>query len=228
MLSAKDINTLKAKIKSELLRRDGNGSLAVFAGSDYDFNLVPEAGSPVMAEHGQKTIDLILKIAPVNGLKEVKKGDPIPDGFDTELIAHVDRLAAETKRYGAKSSCVGACSGLCISACVSACTSCSGSCEGSCVSCSAYCGGCAGTCSGSCTGCSGGCSGGCTSCTGTCSGGCSGCTTACKGDCTSVCTSCVGYCTRECAVNSSKCAGNCTGMCFGSCGGSSCMSSSFK
>ena len=186
MLNAKDINTLKAKIKAELARRNGLGDLSSYAGNEYDFVLVPEKGVPIMAEHGQKTIDLILKIAPYKDLEKVKKGDPIPDSFDEELISHIDRLALERKSYNASSSCSSSCSGLCITACVSACTSCSGSCEGSCVSCSAYCGGCAGTCSGTCSGCSGGCTGGCTSCTGSCTGGCAGCSSACKGDgCTS-------------------------------------------
>ena len=37
MLTAEEINSLKAKVKAEMARRNGYGSLESYAGADYDF-----------------------------------------------------------------------------------------------------------------------------------------------------------------------------------------------
>ena len=78
MLTSEKINELKAKVKTEMARRSGNGSLANFAGSAYDFSDVPAPGKLILAEHGQKTINPLLNIKDVPGL--VLVADTAPDG----------------------------------------------------------------------------------------------------------------------------------------------------
>ena len=62
MLTASQMNTLKSKIKAEMARRNGYGSLSEFSTSTYDFTNNPTSGGAIYAEQGQKTIDLLLKI----------------------------------------------------------------------------------------------------------------------------------------------------------------------
>lgn len=89
MLTAAQINGLREKTRTELARRGGFGSLTVFAGTEYDFEAVPQPGGQVLAEHGQKTINPLLAVADIPGLVLVgeetpegavpsKKGDPSP------------------------------------------------------------------------------------------------------------------------------------------------------
>lgn len=190
-MKASDLTTLKAAIKAEMLRRNGFGSLAEFGGTTYDFTVAPAVGVKTKPEHGQKTIDLLLKIEDYGNLVLVKENDPIPSDFNASLVNEVTRLASEAKtgesastvtnlfpdRTAETSSCRGACTGLCVG-------SCHGNCNG-CTGCTASCGtGCAGGCNTSCnTGCNDTCLGSCTgNCTGSCYTGCStGCQTACKG-----------------------------------------------
>ena len=157
-MTTEQVKQLKAKIKDEMLRRNGNGSLANYGASSYDFSTTPTAGSGVKAEYGQKTINLLLQIEDYGDLSLVKAGDPIPQSFNSGLINEVNRLANEQKtgesaetaalfndgRVAETSSCRGMCTGLCVGAC-------SGFCNG-CTGCTANCGsGCATGCS-SCTG----------------------------------------------------------------------------
>ena len=62
MLTASEMNTLKRKIKAEMARRCGYGSLSSYSGSTYDFSTTPSAGGVMMSEQGQKTVNLLLKI----------------------------------------------------------------------------------------------------------------------------------------------------------------------
>lgn len=153
-MTVQQLKNLKAAIKAEMLRRNGFGSLAAYGGSSYDFSTTPVVGMKTLPEHGQKTIDLILKIEDFKDLKLVKENEPIPEAFGQQLIDEVARLSREPKT-GAKtetSSCRGACTGLCVGSCMNLCNGCT--------SCSAACG----------TGCASGCMG----CVGSCQGGCSG------------------------------------------------------
>ena len=61
MITASEINALKARVKAEMQRRAGYGSTADFGGTNYDFTVVPVKGGPILAEHGQKTINLLNK-----------------------------------------------------------------------------------------------------------------------------------------------------------------------
>lgn len=163
MITAEKVIELKAKIKAEMSRRNGHGSLEKYADSSYNFTITPVKGELIKAEHGQKTVDLLLKIEDYGDLTLSKQHSKIPSSFTEELITEVDRLSKETKTglSTEKSSCRGDCTGLCVASCISQCNGCSG--------CTASCGtGCATGCYSNCTGsCNTNCTGGCnTNCTG--------------------------------------------------------------
>lgn len=192
MLTANEVNTLKAKVKAEMLRRNGYGSISEFGSANYDFSIAPSAGNAILTEHGQKTIDLLLKIKPISGLSNVQYGATIPPAFNSNLISYIDTLAKESMT-STSSSCSGLCTGLCVSQCSSGCT---------------------GTCGG--TGCGSGCWSQCGgSCTASCANDCwvqcaSSCGTACGGGCADYCAQCSGGCGNTCY-------GSCTTTCGGSC-----------
>lgn len=163
MITAKQVIELKAKIKEEMLRRNGHGSLVTYGDSQYDFTINPVANELIMLEHGQKTIDLLLKIEDYGDLTLSKKDSLIPSSFTDELITEIDRLASESKTglNTEISSCRGDCTGLCVASCIGLCNGCTG--------CTATCGiGCATGCYSNCTGsCNTNCNSGCFSeCTG--------------------------------------------------------------
>ena len=67
VMSASEINAIKAAIKSEMGRRigagaDGAGGLTSYSKTSYNFSENPTSGGIILAEHGQKTIDLLLKV----------------------------------------------------------------------------------------------------------------------------------------------------------------------
>jgi hypothetical protein len=210
MMTAAQVVALKAKVKAEMARRSGTGSLASYATTTWDFTKTPTAGGMVLAEHGKKVIEPLLAVKPYGKLKPVVQNDLIPGDFDNaNLTTIVNNLAAESTTSGS-SSCSASCSGLCKGGCYTSCTSCQG------------CSGCSGSCSGclGCGSCGGACDSSCTSCTGTCSsscvGGCKGgCTATCKDACFNQCGGCQGCsgCTTECAAN----CGGCTEGCWAAC-----------
>lgn len=177
MITANELLALKIKVKKEMQRRSGYGSLANLANSSYDFVTEPVKGQIIKEEHGKKTIDLLLQIKDKGDLKFVQKGDLIPDSFDNSLLAYVDELSKETME-GNKSSCRGACTGLCFGSCVNGCVGCGGNCTG-CSNCTSSCGS---TCASQCTSCGSGCSGGCKGCSASCG---SGCASSCGSTCSS-------------------------------------------
>lgn len=103
-MTAAQVIALKAKIKAEMARRKGYGSLSTstgynyakkdsavnYSGTAYDFTTTPTKGGTVLTEHGQKTVDLLLRIAERGNLKKVAKGDPIPSSFNNDLSTWVD------------------------------------------------------------------------------------------------------------------------------------------
>ncbi len=205
---ASDFVSLKARVKAEMNRRCRSGSLTAYAGTAYDYSVVPANGVIVKPEHLNKLVVPINAISP-SGYTEKAAGDAVPElaTLDAKLAAH----EAYPMR-GSGSDCASGCSGLCSSGCYNSCSGCGGSC-------SYDCSGCSGTCTGDCEGtCSGGCS---TSCGGACwRDGCtSNCTAACRMDCTG---SCSGGCSGGCMSN---CAKGCTRGCSGSCGTQARMSS---
>lgn len=184
---ASDFVSLKARVKAEMNRRCRSGSLTAYAGSAYDYSVVPANGVIVKPEHLNKLVVPINAISP-SGYTEKAAGDAVPElaTLDAKLAAH----EAYPMR-GSGSDCASGCSGLCSSGCYNNCSGCGGSC-------SYDCSGCSGTCTGDCEGtCSGGCS---TSCGGACwRDGCtSNCTAACRMDCTG---GCKGNCGSICSTN---------------------------
>ena len=136
--TATDIKALKAKVKKEMLRRNGKGSLAAYGGSAYDYTVVPAAGGKMLIEHANKIIVPMNAVRP-SGFTEVKAGDPTKslEALEAKVIAY----AAESMT-GSTSSCSSSCSGLCTTGnsgssscgtCTDACTAqCQFSSSGSC------------------------------------------------------------------------------------------------
>ena len=173
MLTAEELVALKAKVKAEMARRSGNGSIAHLSGAEWDFENKPMKDGLILAEHGKKVIEPLLHVADHGDLKFVQQGEGIPDSFSKELNSWVDSLANEPTE-GSQSSCRSQCTGLCAGTCSTACSGCNGcsGCKDSCTGqCDAKCVGC--------TGCGSGCNNGCKGCSGTCGSGCaSGCNTS--------------------------------------------------
>lgn len=190
---AQEMVDLKARVKAEMQRRCRNGTLVAYAGTDYDYTVIPETGGQMLVEHVNKIVVPMNAITP-SGMTERVVGDQAVamDVMDAKLTAY----SAEPMQKNATSSCSGLCSGLCTSGCYSSCGGCDGTCSGSCRGgCKNGCGGCDDACQGStqqatCSSCKDGCTAYCgMSCWGTCSsswgGSGSSCTSAnCKGACT--------------------------------------------
>ena len=187
---AQEMIDLKARVKAEMQRRKGNGSLVAYAGTDYDYTVDPAAGGQMLTEHVNKIV-VPMNAITASGMTEQAVGDQAMamDVIDAKLTVYV----AEPAQKNATSSCSGACSGLCVSSCYS---SCGGSCSVGC---------------GSCGGCSGGCTGDCNE---TCSNQCG--SDGCSGNCGSNCKrdGCTAYCGMSCW---GKCSSNCSGGCENTC-----------
>ena len=187
---AQEMIDLKARVKAEMQRRKGNGSLVAYAGTDYDYTVDPAAGGQMLTEHVNKIV-VPMNAITASGMTEQAVGDQAMamDVIDAKLTVYV----AEPAQKNATSSCSGACSGLCVSSCYS---SCGGSCSVGC---------------GSCGDCSGGCTGDCKE---TCSNQCG--SDGCSGNCGSNCKrdGCTAYCGMSCW---GKCSSNCSGGCENTC-----------
>ena len=188
---AQEMIDLKARVKAEMQRRKGNGSLVAYAGTDYDYTVDPAAGGQMLTEHVNKIV-VPMNAITASGMTEQAVGDQAMamDVIDAKLTVYV----AEPAQKNATSSCSGACSGLCVSSCYS---------------------NCGGSCSTGCGSCGGGCSGGCTGdCNTTCSNQCG--SDGCSGNCGSNCKrdGCTAYCGMSCW---GKCSSNCSGGCENTC-----------
>ena len=194
---ASDFVSLKARVKSEMLRRCHTGSLKGYAGTDYEYTVQPEKGGQLLSEHVNKIVVPINAIKPT-GLEQVVVGD------QALSIDYISEQLSNHENYpmrGSGTDCAGSCSGLCSSGCWNSCSGCGGSCSYSCS------GGCDDTCSGGCDGSCGtscwrdGCTSNCTAaCRMDCTGGCSGCSATCR--------SCAGVCGYGCGYH---CGGDCRG-----------------
>ena len=200
LISAERFNALKAEVKAECQRRSYTGSVTSYAGSDYDFTVVPAAGVEVTTEHYEK---IAVPLNAITGDVDVDSHRVISEN---EMAAMEDKVAAlaNIDKSSTSHGCAASCTGLCSSAC-------SGTCRGTCSGCSGCGSGCARTCTGTC---SGGCSG---SCTGSCDNSCTGCTGACSTACTNNCDYwCKGTCGNNCGTACTHaCAGSCSGGCTG-------------
>ena len=118
MITASELNSLKTKIKNEMARRKYDGSLVDYSGSSYDFSTTPSSGNKILLEHGEKTINLMLKVQDVGNLRNVATGEKIPSSFDYDTLNSKVTAWASESLTGSSSSCRGACSGLCVGVCM--------------------------------------------------------------------------------------------------------------
>lgn len=192
-MSAEEIIQLKARVKAELLRRNGYNNISSYGGTAYDYQVQPGAGNPLRYEHISKIIEPLNAVnsdtvAQIYGDIEQGQRPKALDGTTGDTInSFLTALEGDRKVYYGSNHCKGQCSGLCVSTCNSGCSGCSG-CGDSCsYSCSTKCTGtAAGNCGGRCTG----------TCSGSC-GNCGGCGNTCSGD-----TNCA-YCSTTCITSAS-------------------------
>lgn len=165
-----DFIQLKARVKAEMLRRNGVGSLTAYAGTAYDYTVQPQKYGIPRIEHYSKIRDVMAQINPAGLPGAKKQGDLLADM--SILEAKQTLFESQYKYATSGNDCASSCSGTCITTCTS-CTGCSGSCSGGCDS---TCNSCANGCA-ACTGCTG-------TCYATCDGGCSGmCINSCGYNC---------------------------------------------
>ena len=69
--------SLKARLKKEIQRRKYTGSITSYAGTAYDYTVVPGNGVPIRTEHHNKLITPIKAINPSGIPNEVKSNDKI-------------------------------------------------------------------------------------------------------------------------------------------------------
>lgn len=191
-MSAEEIIQLKARVKAELLRRDGYNNISGYGETAYDYQVQPGAGNPLRYEHISKIIEPLNAVnsdtvAQIYGDIEQGQRPKALDGTTGDTInSFLTALEGDRKIYNGTNHCKGQCSGLCVSGCTGNCTGCSG-CGDSCsYSCSTECTGTAiGNCGGYCTG----------LCTGSC-GKCRGCGNSCRSDDagSTSCANCSGTC----------------------------------
>ena len=203
------LTNIKSRIKAEMARRNGYGSLTDLSAPELDYNVSPIG--TILSEHMQKIKDPLLHIkdfAKSNSFSQVV--EPISGLQNMESFL---TIIESEPMYGEQTSCRSACSGLCMGTCIDTCDGCSTGCQNGCTSCTSGCGaGCTHNCGGACnigcgTGCNNICGGACnigcgTGCTGGCNG-CGGCTGSCKGGCTTSCNnSCGSNCSNSCGGGS--------------------------
>jgi len=208
MMTANQLVTLKASVDKEMKRRCYNGSMTVYAGSNYAFQTAPAAGSVIQAQQGNAVIQPLNAVNSISGLPTAVVGEVVPAGFDNDNLTKVVNDLSSMTTTTSNPGCAASCSGLCHTQCSTSCSGCTG---------------CSGTCSG-CTGCSATCYGGCSdtcyeSCVLECKGSCSGdCQSNCAAGCNIGCESCNGCSGCTGSQSSTDCGGNCSGTCTSSCG----------
>lgn len=187
LIDSAKLNDLKARVKKECSRRNRTGSVVAYAGTEYDYTVIPAEGVTALQEHYEK---LAVPLNAINSKIQLDiDGDRIIS--ESELNSMEEMLTAlEARKYYDSSA-----------------TDCATSCTGMCYSCT-------GTCSGGCSGCSGcsGCGGICSS---SCSGGCDElCSVECGNDgCVGQCViSCSAGCTGSCGSECTFCSGTCSGV----------------
>lgn len=196
-IEASKINSIKARVKAEMLRRNQVGSLVSYGGTQYDYT---QSETPVRGGIS-KPVHLNKIITPLNAIRPIA-GSPVSSAQNWRSLSVIESALAtfESASMTSGSDCATSCSGLCRGQCNTGCSGCSGGCSG--------CSGCGGRCSNSCSGsCDGDCDGCSGSCEGSCKGGCDG---SCGGRCSSGCTGCYGGCSGVC---DSGCRGICSSGC---------------
>ena len=122
MLSADEIINLKARITSELTRRNVDGSLNSYISSDYNFTNTPDTDQPLYQEQGKKIIEQVTVIKDVGDLhfRDIDDYTPIPESFNyDDLNSAISSMEKETE---SSTTCRGACTGMCAGSCSSSCS----------------------------------------------------------------------------------------------------------
>lgn len=217
VVKADRFTALKAKVKTEMQRRNQSGSVAGYGGSGYDYTVAPAAGGVIRAEHRDKLVEPMRAVN--SDLVPAASGSVIREDELANLETRVNVWAARSMTDQSGSDCKSGCTGTCYTGCATGCSGCSG-CSGCGSGCATGCSGCGSGCPTGCSscgsGCASGCSGcsGCDGCTGTCEGDCEGCTGTCSGTCTGCGSDCTGGCKGTC---STQCAKKCSSGCAVSC-----------
>lgn len=187
------ISNLKARVKTEMKRRDGIGSVSSFAGSEWDYTTPPKLNKPLLTEHLKKIVDPLLQIKDFGDPEFVKESSDFTNLKEAQKF--LDKVEKEGM-HGDYSSCRSSCTGLCVGNCMDLCMGCLG-----------------------CTGCTG-CSGCGSTCSGTCLGNCNDeCYTKCDSQCMNNCDSlCITGCSKGCYTS---CNASCGNGCSTTCGSSS-------
>lgn len=172
-----DFINLKDRVRTEMLRRSGNGSVVEYGGDAYEYINTPVVGGHVSKEHANKNLVPLQAVNPTGLPEEISFLAMRSEVEAMETL--ITALETQPDYATGNNDCAAACTGMCVTACVSGCsTTCTGSCSGTCT------GGCSGGCTSACgSGCS-------NTCTGTCSGVCGG---DCSGSCMFTCTTTGGY-----------------------------------
>lgn len=194
LISPNRIKELKSRAKAECARRNSTGSVSSYAGTAYDFSLIPAAGVVVKKEHYEKTAVPLNAINSTQITKVSAENSVVKDSDFVTMETFLTVAESRNKNDKSGTDCSASCTGMCYS--------CTGTCEGTCTGCT----GCT-----SCTGCSGcgtGCATGCSGCG-------SGCANTCEGWCTDVCTGCKGGCSMGCLDTCFGCTGTCSLQCTG-------------
>lgn len=140
VLTETKYNEIKAKVKSEMQRRDApehGASLAGYAGTEWDFSTPPKEGAAITDEHIQKIIDPLLQVNDFlydNSLRDGKSGLEIT--LD-QAEAFVDKLAGidkEAQETGCRGNCTGLCRDACFGGCQNGCLNeCGNGCRNGCI-----------------------------------------------------------------------------------------------
>ena len=147
---ASDFLALKARVKAEMLRRNGPGSLVGYAGAGYDYTPGTGVGSIIKTELYNKIIDPMKAINPGVVLVENKSIGQFAIAFsvlEAQMTSFESFSGFDEFSYENVSDCVASCSGVCFTTCSGGCGDscggeCSNDCEGDCAnSCYDSCGG---------------------------------------------------------------------------------------
>lgn len=154
VILASDFVAIKARVKAECARRKYNGSVESYAGSTYDYTVIPTDGNVPLPEHFNKII------VPMNAMVDTGRSQT-RDGYLVRAINDIDSALTTLESIddtaadsGCNASCTGLCQGTCTTGCSGCTAACKNSCSGSCGSdCSTRCAvTCTAVCKGSCKG----------------------------------------------------------------------------
>lgn len=191
---AQEFVNLKNRVRNEMRRRNGYGSMVSYADAKYDFKNSALPNTLLRLEYMTQN-QIPLRAVSASQLPENIKL-VITESDMAAMEAKITAYESQPRGARTNNDCDAMCSGMCVTQCT---TTCSGSCTGTCS------GGCSGSCSG---GCSGDCYGGCGGCGWGCSGGCS---SGCGGCDNKGCGPSCGYCT--CNPTCHTCGSGCSGRC---------------